>query len=127
MELATYRKQFIKAARVRIGELERQLGEIRNDLTNHTVLNEMHISAHSLKGEAYAVGYQHIAELAFVIEKYLKQLIEKRKDFPIEKFPAFSYAIAMVSSAITRLEHENQEPELQDVVKTAREQLGIIE
>src|SRR5207253_415111 len=98
-DIAQYRIQFVDAAKKHVAELQLQLLGIRNDLANHTVLTQMHISAHSLKGEAYAVGFKHIGDLTTIVEKYLKSLIDAKKDFPIEKFPAFAYAVAMVSSA----------------------------
>lgn len=124
-ELAKFKVQFIGFAGNHVRDLQRQLGEIRNDLANHTVVTEMHMSAHSLKGEAYAVGYKQIGDLAGMAEKYLRQLLDTKSDFPIEKFPAFAYVIAMIASAITKLEQTNEEPELKEIINTSKEQLGI--
>jgi chemotaxis protein histidine kinase CheA len=124
-DITQYRAQFLTAAQTHIQEMQRQLSDIRNNLSNHAVLHEMHISAHSLKGEAYAMGYKNFGELITVVEKYLKQLIDGKKDFPIERFPAFAYAIAMVANVVTKLEQDNQEPELFEIIKTSKEQLGV--
>ncbi len=124
-DLIQYRAQFITAAQTHIQEMQRQLGDIRNNLSNQAVLHEMHISVHSLKGEAYAVGYKSFGELITVVEKYLKKLIDEKKDFPIERFPAFAYAIAMVANVVTKLEQDKQEPELFHIIETSKEQLGV--
>lgn len=124
-DFSQYRAQFVTAAKSRIVTLQQQLGEIRNDLSNQTMLHEIHINAHSLRGEAYAVGYKQLGDLIEVLENYVQHLIQTQKSFPIEKFPAFSYTVAMVVSTVERLEHQPELPELADVIRTAQEQLHV--
>ncbi len=124
-DFSQYQAQFVTAAKTRIVSLQEQLREIRNDLSNQTILHEIHINTHSLRGEAYAVGYKQLGDLIGVLENYVQHLIKTQKSFPIEKFPAFSYTVAMVVSTVERLENQPVEPELADVIRTADEQLHV--
>lgn len=116
---------FIETASGRIASLKRGLSILELE-HNKEVLNQLHIDAHSLKGEALLMEYKQLGRYSTVLEKFLKQIIETNEHIPHEKHVFLTEAVSKLQETLQIIKDQKREPqELDQEADELKEKLGV--
>lgn len=109
VNLSSYKNLYIKTAKEYLDVLEKDCISISQNLSDTKVLKSMHLSAHSIKSQSEVMQYFKTAALSGMIEKILKDIIDKNKKLSDELLNVFKEAIENIKLSIQSIENKNTE------------------
>ena len=119
-----YRELFFQTASEHIKRM-RELS-MSSSLSSEEI-EELHRHAHSLKGEAFVMGYQELGKYATVLEKFIKQYKDTKNIIPVEKLPIISSAVIYMTSSVDAIKSAGKEPDtMVNEIDKLQKQLGVV-
>jgi two-component system, chemotaxis family, sensor kinase CheA len=124
-EMDEYKDLYIQTARDYIKGLNDALLALEKNPADHAMIEQIFINAHSLKGQSAAMEYKVTGFLCHVVEDVFYEIKHGRMQLtpPVadELFAAFDG----LKSSLDRIEHENQEVDLQPLADKLKALTGV--
>lgn len=125
-DLSQFQDLFYNSAQKHIEKIKVLLDElVRSD--DSEKLKDLHLHLHSLKGEVYAMQFAKLGDYITILEKYIKEIVDKSGQLGKETNILIQNEIPKIQMILDIIKSENKEPE--DVVtksENLRKVLGIL-
>lgn len=125
MDTNNYRELFLKTASANLAKLRQGVVSLREPLPQLPALEQMHIAAHSLKGEGFAMGFQQFAAYSTVLEQYLKRVKESNESVSEPIILLLSSATEKLSQSLEQIKSKHEELQLKFETDMLARQLGV--
>lgn len=124
-DLSKYQSLFLETARKHVQAMHELLNLLQKDDKQQATLNDLHIHAHSLKGEAFALSYIKTGTYITVIEQYLKNLISSDVWISASAIRELEAALSQISRSLEKIEKQNHESD--DLEEKAKQLKVLLE
>jgi chemotaxis protein histidine kinase CheA len=101
---------FFTSANEHLTVLETQFEQLSDIKNQQSLISELHRHVHSLKGEAFVMGYSKIGNLVTVLEKFFKKLKDENLVFPLDKTTEVKNAVSDLRAILYLVQQTKQEP-----------------
>jgi chemotaxis protein histidine kinase CheA len=119
-----YQDLFITSAAEHIEKLRIDVDQFKQT-TDKQIMNQLHIHAHSLKGEALIMGYKQLGRYCLVLERFFKQCLQEEKAFMDEYVSAVIEAIDHLKECLQCIKESLKEPDLEERIQNLEQRLGV--
>lgn len=93
--------------------------------SDHFVLNDMYISAHSLKSQCQIMGYASTAKLCQMLERMFHDAKEDHIVLSQPILELVQKCLQQLRNSLTSIEEHNTENDLTDIIKELEDTSGI--
>jgi chemotaxis protein histidine kinase CheA len=107
----TYLSLFISAARDHISNARKAM-QIEHENISRAIVESLHREMHSLKGEAYVMQFTHFGDLALLLERYFKGLLETHILISESDSSQILSALALLEKSLENIEKSHEEIDL---------------
>lgn len=107
--LASYKKLYLETAGKYCQALLSNYIKISQNPLDKAALEDMYISAHSLKSQSQAMGYLEIAETSSMIEKTIKNILAKNTQISDDLMVAIKDGINKIQESLQKIQRESKE------------------
>lgn len=111
-DYAQYKPLFVQTAWDYMREMEHGMELLRSDASNQHVLEIMHISAHSLKGQSLVMGFAEFGETAHSLEKLFAGIKDGKDILTGEELLQVSGVIESMKQVLTQISAEDKEADM---------------
>jgi len=116
MDLSSYKSLYLKSAREYHGNLVANVPSLSEN-TPTDVLEILHRSAHSLKGQALVMGYKNVGQLSKTLEFLFKGIINHTVSVNSEITEFIKSATDQLAVSFASIEQSNSEPDLSVLIQ----------
>lgn len=104
IDLSSYKKLYLKTAKEYSDALSKDYIRLSRNSFDKAVLENMYISAHSLKSESRAMGYVKMETLSGTIEKTIKNILANNAQTSDDLMVVIKNAIDSVQESLRSVE-----------------------
>lgn len=119
--VSSYKKLYLQTAKENCDALLNNYIKISQNSLDKDALNNMYISAHSLKSESQTMGYYKLAVLSGMIEKVTKNILDNRIQITEGLMVVIKEAIENVQASLLNIEKEREEKDTDFISKELEE------
>lgn len=109
-DVSRFQELFLQTANGHILKMSSLLNQITED-SSKSLIEDLHLHAHSLKGEAFAMQYIQFGTYVTVIEIYVKNIKESNGTITEEKINYLRSAIQEMSKILEIIHNNQKEPD----------------
>lgn len=109
-DLSEFKDLFIQAAREHVANLYMLIDRINSESSTQAI-EDLHLQAHSLKGEAFAMRYNLFGNYVTVVEKFVKTIKENKSNISNSQRTIIRSAIDEMKVIIETLSLSDTEPD----------------
>lgn len=106
---SSYKSLYIKTAKEYLAAIESALSKLSKSVTHKKEIEKAYISAHSLKGESFAMGYINTAEIARNIEELFHKSKENNKPLSQKEQEEVLSSLKNLSDSLENIEKHGEE------------------
>lgn len=117
VDISSYKKLYLETAKEYCNMLSSNYDKLSLSGFDKDALNNMYISAHSLKSESHAMGYIKMETLSGMIEKAIKDVIDNNKRLSGELLNILKETINNIQQSLKSIEAENKERDTDTVAQ----------
>lgn len=121
IDLSSYKTLYLETARKYVVSMQNSLQNLISGSYTLEELNQIFISAHSLKSQSITMEYTQIGTLCLLIEHYFRVAKEEQRIDNSEIYTTFLRAIDHISASLQSIEKENHELEISEVIAEVRQ------
>ncbi len=125
VDLSAYRTLYLQTAREQLSIIRKGLLMVRLNPNDVESLKNIHISAHSIKGQSLAMGYQKTALCCRLIEYIFRDALEKKLQFTSELVSAIKDTLDKVSDSLAAVEKTGVELDLTSTEQNLEKLSGV--
>ena len=125
IDLSAYKNLYLQTAREHIGVIRNGLLMIRLNPEDKASLEKVHISAHSIKGQSLAMGYEKTALYARLLEYIFRDALDKKLELTPEKIACLKDSVTHIEESLASIEKNNKEIDLLDKQNALSKMCGI--
>ncbi len=123
--LNQYKNLFIETARKYLLNLNKDL-EIMVSLRDKTgAIEDAFISAHSLKGQSFVMGYKSLGYACSILEDYFRKIKDGKESLETDKLKLIALMVKEISRSINQIKIKNAELDLATESNRLRKNLGL--
>ena len=109
VDISSYKKLYLETAKEYCNMLSSNYDKLSLSGFDKDALNNMYISAHSLKSQSQAMGYVKMTALSGMIEKTIKNILDNNAQIPEDSMVMLKDAIENIQESLRNIEAENKE------------------
>lgn len=109
-DVTQFKDLFLQTANDHILKMSSLLNQITED-SSKSLIEDLHLHAHSLKGEAFAMQYIQFGTYVTVIEIYIKNIMEANGTISEVKLNCLRSAIQEMSKILEIIHNNQKEPD----------------
>ena len=117
VDISSYKKLYLETAKEYCNMLSSNYDKLSLSGFDKDALNNMYISAHSLKSQSQAMGYIKMETLSGMIEKAIKDVIDNNKRLSGELLNILKETINNIQQSLKSIEAENKERDTDTVAQ----------
>ena len=117
VDISSYKKLYLETAKEYCNMLSSNYDKLSLSGFDKDALNNMYISAHSLKSESHAMGYIKMETLSGMIEKAIKNILDNKIQITESLITLIKEAIENVQSSLLNIEKETAEKDTDFISK----------
>ena len=125
VDLSSYKSLYLQTARENLAVVRNGLLMVRLNPDDRESLKKMHISAHSVKGQSLAMGYEKTAMYCRLIEYVFRDALEKKLALTPEIISCLKDSLTQVESSLDSIEKNGKEIDLLEQQKELGKMCGI--
>jgi chemotaxis protein histidine kinase CheA len=116
-ELAGYKTLYLQTAWDYVRNLEGNLFLLKSDPKNHTAIDSMHVSAHSLKSQSLVMKFTSLGLVCKEIELYFRNVKEGKRAVSPDDLGILGEVVEELKDSLSSISAEDQEKDLTEVEK----------
>lgn len=117
VNILDYKKLYLTTAKEYADSLSRSCVDLAKDPSNKDVLNQLHISSHSLRSQSQVMNYNNMSAVTGAIEKIARAILEGKYSFNTSIISVLKEAVEALSLCLSQIEKENKENDLGSFIK----------
>ena len=123
--LSQYRELYIQTGKEYVQNLNTALLKLEKKSTDKAAIDEVFRSAHSLKSQSAAMGYQSTGYLCHIIEDVFFEIKNDRLPLSAELADHLFKALDGLDRSLKHIEHKDQEIDLSDEAEMLKQLTGV--
>ena len=121
IDLSSYRDIYLQTAKEYVNSLLEACSELKQNLSDKDALDSLHIGSHSIRSQSQVMGYTNTANLAGIIEKIARKVLDGKHKMSQELVGNMKEGAVEISLSLDTIEKENKEKDLSMSAKKLEE------
>lgn len=122
-DISAYKDLYFQTAKDYVSRIEHASEQLTTNPDNKEAIDAIHLSAHSLKSQSHAMGYETTAEMFMTIEKVFAKI--QNGDIPLnsELLPHIKECVAEFKISLEQIQQSNQEKDMSQYIEQIKRYL----
>lgn len=116
-DINKYKSLYLSTAKDYLKNMQMNISNLLKNEQKEIAIKQIHIDAHSLKGQSLVMGYNNISKISEIIEHTFNKYEKENLEIKHETLIKIQNALSKLSNSIIEIEKSEKELDLTETIK----------